>query len=220
MRRLPLVRLVGDFDLAEEVLHEAFAAAVERWPRDGVPANPRAWLVSTGPVQGDRCPAPPRPLRASLARDRRTARADRRGRPRPEPKEIEDDRLRLIFTCCHPALDRKAQVALDAPRGLRADDGGDRRCVPDRAGDDGPADRTGKGQDPRRRHPVPVPSRDELPERLESVLAVDLPGVQRGVLRHVGRVADPGGSLGRGHPPGAAARASCCPTRRRSGCSR
>src|SRR5678809_1339663 len=107
-----LIRLLGDFDLAEEALHDAFATAVERWPEDGIPANPRAWLISTGRFK-------------SIDRVRRRARFDAKlievterlatnMTPAPEwdDEEVEDDRLRLIFTCCHPALAPDAQIAL------------------------------------------------------------------------------------------------------------
>jgi RNA polymerase sigma-70 factor (ECF subfamily) len=106
-----LIRLLNDFDLAEEALHDAFAAAVERWPDEGLPANPVAWLVSTGRFK-------------SIDRLRRRARfdaslvevADRLSNTTPAPdmddEHVEDDRLRLIFTCCHPALAPDAQVAL------------------------------------------------------------------------------------------------------------
>jgi RNA polymerase sigma-70 factor (ECF subfamily) len=107
-----LIRLLGDFDLAEEALHDAFTAAVERWPDEGVPRNPRAWLASTGRFK-------------SIDRLRRRARfdaslaevADRlSGTTAPvidvDDEHVEDDRLRLIFTCCHPALAADAQVAL------------------------------------------------------------------------------------------------------------
>ena len=106
-----LIRLLGDFDLAEEALHDAFRAALEQWPREGVPANPRAWLVSAGrfkAIDGMR-------QRARLdALDDVAEPAD----PTTEDaaawddQGIEDDRLRLIFTCCHPALPPDAQVAL------------------------------------------------------------------------------------------------------------
>jgi RNA polymerase sigma-70 factor (ECF subfamily) len=106
-----LVRLLGDFDTAEEALHDAFRAALEQWPRDGVPANPRAWLVSTGrfkAIDGIRR----RARFASLEdfAEQVDAMADDAS-PR-EDEGIEDDRLRLIFTCCHPALAPDAQVAL------------------------------------------------------------------------------------------------------------
>jgi RNA polymerase sigma-70 factor, ECF subfamily len=102
-----LVRLLGDFELAEEALSEAFRAALEQWPREGVPANPRAWLVSAGrfkAIDAIRRQArfshmEPEDLEAIAAEE-------------PEKNEIEDDRLRLVFTCCHPALSSDAQVAL------------------------------------------------------------------------------------------------------------
>jgi len=106
-----LVRLLGDFDLAEEALHDAFHAALEQWPLDGVPANPRAWLVSAGrfkAIDGIR-----RRARLDALEDfaeQVEAIADET--PSGDGDEIEDDRLRLIFTCCHPALAPEAQVAL------------------------------------------------------------------------------------------------------------
>jgi RNA polymerase sigma-70 factor (ECF subfamily) len=103
-----LVRLLGDFDLAEEALHEAFRAALEQWPREGVPQNPRAWLVSAGrfkAIDGIR-----RQARFDvLDEEKIESLAAEEG---PEKNEIEDDRLRLVFTCCHPALSPDAQVAL------------------------------------------------------------------------------------------------------------
>src|ERR1700756_4786513 len=99
-----LIRLLGDFDRAEEALHDAFRAALEQWPRDGVPANPRAWLVSAGRFKA--IDAMRRPSRfdqpdegaasETLATHDAAAWAD--------DESVEDDRLRLIFTCCHPAL--------------------------------------------------------------------------------------------------------------------
>ena len=107
-----LIHLLGDFDWAEEAMHDAFAAAVEQWPQKGVPANPRAWLVSTGRFK-------------AIDAMRRRARFDtsledlpqQPSGPAFEPEEwdeqsVEDDRLRLIFTCCHPALPPDAQIAL------------------------------------------------------------------------------------------------------------
>lgn len=107
-----LVRLLGDFDVAEEALHDAFRAALEQWPQDGVPANPRAWLVSTGrfkAIDGIR-----RRARFDSVEDvaeQVEAVADETAQPW-DAESIEDDRLRLIFTCCHPALLPDAQVAL------------------------------------------------------------------------------------------------------------
>lgn len=102
-----LVRLLGDFDLAEEALHEAFRAALEQWARDGLPRNPAAWLVSAGRFKGIDA-LRRRPPMAAIDETALQAPA-----PPAEPTEdIEDDRLRMIFTCCHPALAPDAQVAL------------------------------------------------------------------------------------------------------------
>ncbi len=107
-----LIRLLGDFDAAEEALHEAFAAATEQWPRDGVPANPRAWLISTGrfkAIDGMRRRARHDASLGELAKHMKTATSDPMEQ---EDQHIEDDRLRLIFTCCHPALSPDAQVPM------------------------------------------------------------------------------------------------------------
>ncbi len=107
-----LIRLLGDFDAAEEALHEAFAAATEQWPRDGVPANPLAWLVSTGrfkAIDGMRRRARYDASLGALAKQIETTTSDPMAY---EDQHIEDDRLRLIFTCCHPALSPDAQVPM------------------------------------------------------------------------------------------------------------
>src|SRR6185436_13361144 len=107
-----LIRLLGDFDRAEEALHDAVRAALEQWPRDGIPSNPRAWLVSTGrfkAIDG---------LRRQKRFDPLEAIGDPAEVPSTDPlawadeESVEDDRLRLIFTCCHPALSPDAQIAL------------------------------------------------------------------------------------------------------------
>lgn len=107
-----LIRLLGDFDAAEEALHEAFAAAVEQWPREGIPANHRAWLVSTGrfkAIDGMRRRARYDASLNELAKQIETTTSD----PiEQEDEHIEDDRLRLIFTCCHPALSPEAQIPM------------------------------------------------------------------------------------------------------------
>ncbi|ALA56890.1 hypothetical protein NITMOv2_0454 [Nitrospira moscoviensis] len=107
-----LIRLLGDFDAAEEALHEAFTAAVEQWGRDGVPANPRAWLVSAGrfkAIDGMRRRARYDASLQELATHIETTTSD----PLEQTDEhIDDDRLRLIFTCCHPSLKPEAQIAL------------------------------------------------------------------------------------------------------------
>ncbi len=107
-----LIRLLGDFDIAEEALHDAFRAALEQWPRDGVPANPRAWLVSTGrfkAIDAIRRRARFEPLPDDT--DKRLA-ADTNDPEVWDDESVEDDRLRLIFICCHPALSPDAQVAM------------------------------------------------------------------------------------------------------------
>ena len=105
-----LIRLLGDFDLAEEAMQEAFTAALEQWPRDGVPSNPRAWLISTGRFKAidslrrrARFHASLEGIAAQLSLSVAEPRLD---------DNVEDDRLRLIFTCCHPALPLDGQVAL------------------------------------------------------------------------------------------------------------
>ncbi|MGZ0717618.1 RNA polymerase sigma factor [Pseudomonas palleroniana] len=162
-----LIRLLGDFDLAEEALHEAFFVAVQRWPQDGVPDNPRAWLVSTGRFK-------------AIDRLRRQARftpllqeqADALEAVDWNEEDVEDDRLRLIFTCCHPALAADAQAALTlreicdltteeiARAFLASPTAIAQRIV------------RAKGKIREAKIPYQVPSLAELPERLDSVLQV------------------------------------------------
>jgi len=107
-----LIRLLGDFDAAEKALQEAFAVAMEQWPRDGIPANPRAWLVSTGrfkAIDGMRRRARYDASLSELAKQIETSTSDPLEQ---EDEHIEDDRLRLIFTCCHPALSPEAQIPM------------------------------------------------------------------------------------------------------------
>ncbi|MDQ0702223.1 RNA polymerase sigma-70 factor (ECF subfamily) [Pseudomonas sp. W3I7] len=162
-----LIRLLGDFDLAEEALHEAFLIAMQRWPQDGVPDNPRAWLVSTGRFK-------------AIDRLRRQARftpllqeqADTLEAADWSEEDVEDDRLRLIFTCCHPALAPDAQAALTlreicdltteeiARAFLATPTTIAQRIV------------RAKGKIREAKIPYQVPSLDQLPERLDSVLRV------------------------------------------------
>jgi RNA polymerase sigma-70 factor (ECF subfamily) len=107
-----LIRLLGDFDAAEEALHDAFRAALEQWPRDGVPKNPRAWLVSAGRFKAIDSM---RRLKRFDSLDDSASNADLAvtdSAAWADEESVEDDRLRLIFTCCHPALAPEAQVAL------------------------------------------------------------------------------------------------------------
>ena len=167
-----LIRLLGDFDLAEEALQEAFAAAVERWPQEGVPKNPRAWLVSTGRFKAiDQLRRRAR-FDASLV-----AIADRLGdgvTPAPEVDDegVEDDRLRLIFTCCHPALPPDAQIALTLREvcGLTTEEIARAFLSPPPT----LAQRIvrAKAKIKAAKIPYQVPSRTELPERLATVLHV------------------------------------------------
>src|SRR5688500_11117057 len=112
-----LIRLLRDFDLAEEALHDAFASAVEQWPREGVPDNPRAWLVSAGRFRGIDAIRERARADASLAEFAQQLLADTSGGRSggalaPDDDGIAHDRLRLIFTCGHPALAPEARVAL------------------------------------------------------------------------------------------------------------
>jgi RNA polymerase sigma-70 factor (ECF subfamily) len=107
-----LVRLLNDFDLAEDAMHEAYAAAAKIWQRDGMPANPRAWLIS--PVKFKAINALHRQCRLNALEPEIASRVDEvtDENAAPAAKEIEDDRLRLIFTCCHHAMEPKLQVPL------------------------------------------------------------------------------------------------------------
>ena len=167
-----LIRLLGDFDLAEEALHEAFASAVKQWPREGVPANPRAWLVSAGRFK-------------AIDAIRRRARFDAslgdladRNETAVGPAElaeeagVDDDRLRLIFTCCHPALPPEAQTALTLREvcGLTTEEIASAFLVAPST----LAQRIVRAKSKIREAKIPyrIPSREDLPDRLESVLQV------------------------------------------------
>jgi RNA polymerase sigma-70 factor (ECF subfamily) len=165
-----LVRLLGDFDTAEEALHEAFRAALEQWPVEGVPANPRAWLVSAGrfkAIDGIR-----RNARFADVEDFESFAESIPAEEPAEREQIEDDRLRLIFTCCHPALAADAQVALTLREvcGLRTEEIAHAFLTPAPTLAQRIVRAKGKIKDAG--IPYEVPGAAELAERLEGVLRV------------------------------------------------
>jgi RNA polymerase sigma-70 factor (ECF subfamily) len=167
-----LIRLLNDFDLAEEALHDAFASAVEQWPRDGTPANPRAWLISAGRFKAIDVMRRRAKFDASLASIANQLKSDAGDPAKQKSEDVEDDRLRLIFTCCHPAIAPEAQVALTLREvcGLTTDKIARAFLTPP-ATLAHPNDRA-KSKIKNARIPYQVPAPADLPERLDSVLHV------------------------------------------------
>ena len=165
-----LIRLLGDFDLAEDALHDAFAAALERWPKEGVPANPSAWLISTGrfkAIDTLRRRARFQSSLATLAEE-----IEKGAQAEPNLESVEDDQLRLIFTCCHPALAPEARIALTLREvcGLTTEEIARAFLSPPPT----IAQRIVRAKAKIRDAKVPyeVPSTEDLPERLDTVLQV------------------------------------------------
>src|SRR3954454_21472249 len=169
-----LIRVLGDFDLAEEALHDAFASAIQQWPREGVPENPRAWLVSAGRFKAIDAMRRRARFDASLGElaDRLNNESSDPAAVAQDAEGIEDDRLRLIFTCCHPAVpaDARAALTLREVCGLTTEEIA--RAFLTAAPTIAQRIVRAKAKIKSARIPYQVPSRADLPERLETVLQV------------------------------------------------
>ena len=209
-----LVRVFGNIDIAEDAVQDAFTAAVQRWPSAGIPPSPAGWIITTARNRAiDR-------LRRDAAGDDKYAQAallhSRDGEASgmapedllldelAEEAEMRDDTLRLIFTCCHPALGTPARVALTLQAPRRADHRRDRPGLYGARIDHGPAAGPGQGENPGRPDSLPCAPRRGTAGAADGRARRRLPHLQRGLQRELRRGADPGRALRGGRPAGPA----------------